>query len=136
LFQQAEAPDSPKRDDDEEGGVTEGPMADEGEIFFTTNRIYNLFVEERRELMREERDRKVEREIEKDREKRGTGTGGDGLSPSSPKRAPSSARQSPKRTISRGETKELVYEKRKIEFDRVSDMMIQVYPRSLPPSLR
>jgi hypothetical protein len=127
LFQQSEAADTTKGvgvDHEEAKVVTNVPLVVEEEVdVFTTNRIYNLFVEERREQMREERDRRVEREIEKDREKRGGGL--EGVSSGSPRRAPNSLTRV---NSKRGERRE---EKRRVEFDRVSDMMIQVRLTSL-----
>jgi hypothetical protein len=126
---------------DKEGGGGLGKS-----FLFTTNGVYNMFTEERRIQMREQRDRRVGKEIEKDEERRGGGGGGGGVMsspPSSPTRPQSMGSVgSPGRTRSstRGLVqRELVFEKRKVEFDRISDMMIQVrlplpFP-SLSPAL-
>lgn len=104
-------------------------------FFFTTNHIYNMFTEERRSLMRDQRDLRVGNEIEKERERRG-GTESLPNAPLSPPRQPLNT-GSPSRT--RSPTKgsmqrEIAFEKRKVEFDRISDMMIQViFPLYLLP---
>jgi hypothetical protein len=99
-------------------------QGDERPVLFTANRVYNSFIEERKRQMRDQRDLRVGKEIEREQE------GRSGPSPPlSPSRSHSLDVESPSRIRSptRGPMpREIVFEKRKVEFDRISDMMVQV----------
>lgn len=83
----------------------------------TTNTAYNMFITERKEIMKVERDQRVEREKEKDIERNGD--------PSSPfaNQKKNSLRNPPNRGDS---GHNFVFERRVVQFDKLSDMMIQV----------
>ena len=88
--------------------------------------VYNMFINERRDILKLERDQRVEREKEKDIERNGIYSNPKSKSMRSP---PNSPKRQPYLNIGvsrRGKNHDASFEKRVIEFDKLSDMMIQV----------
>lgn len=91
----------------------------------TTNTIYNMFINERKEIMKNERDERVEREKEKEIERKGTSFS-NGKTRSNLRNTPNSPTHFNRGMLRGGENRDYVFEKRVVEFDKLSDMMIQV----------